>query len=378
MHVVYVVNEDWMFWSHRRALARAAQNSGATVTVATRVGRLRADMEADGFRVVALPWRRGARSMIGEIRSLRALVRLYRQERPAIVHHVGIKSMLYGGVAACLGRRPRQIHALTGFGYVATSRQLRARVLRLFARLISHAILNNSRALVIVQNPDDQRAVCDAGWFDRGRVHLVRGSGVDVGEFVPLPEPARPFTVALAARLVRSKGVFDLVEASRELRARGRNDVHVILAGTCDVENPEGVDARALQEWVSEGLVEYAGHLDDIRELWRRAHVAVLPSYREGLPRALLEAAACARALIATDVPGCREIVRDGDNGLLVPARDPSALADAILCLCDDDAQRLTMARRSRERVEGEFSDAMVIGATFDVYRRLLASGGSV
>jgi glycosyltransferase involved in cell wall biosynthesis len=177
-------------------------------------------------------------------------------------------------------------------------------------------------------------------------------------------------TAVLASRLIRSKGVGEMAEAARRLRARHAG-VRVRLVGDPDPENPESVSERELGEWVGEGIVEWTPRVDDMLEVWNAAHIGVLPSYREGLPRTLLEAAACGRALVATDVPGCREIVRDGDNGILVPLHDVAALADAIARLASDGELRRRMGRRSRERVEADYSDDVIVAQMLSLYRRI-------
>lgn len=373
--ILFLVNEDWMFWSHRRALARAARDAGADVVVVTRVGRHGDDIRGDGLRLYDLRWRRGAADLAGEARALWQLMRIYRSERPQLVHHVGIKSALYGGLAARLAGIGRQVHTLAGFGYVQTGRHRRARRLRALARWCFRHLLDGPGARLVVQNPDDRREVVDNGWFSPGRVVLIRGSGVDTSRFSPAPEPDGDLVVTLAGRLVRSKGVFELAEASRLLAGRGVK-VRVRLAGEPDPENPETVDEVTLRRWMSEGLVEWIGWVDDMPSVWRATHLAVLPSYREGLPRTLLEAASCGRPLIAADVPGCREIVRHEENGLLVPVRDAAALADAIARLADAPERRVGMGARSRALVEAFYSDDVVIAETFAAYRELLDGGG--
>ncbi len=373
-HVVFVVNEDWMFCSHRMALARAARDAGARVHVATRVARHGEVIRAEGFDLVPLPWRRGGTGPWAEARTVARLVRRMRRARPGLVHVVGVRPMVTAGVAARLARRRRVVYALTGFGVLARPDDARQRVAASIARWTFRHVLDRRGCAVIVQNPDDERDVVRGRLFDPARIAIVRGSGVDVDAFSPLPEPAGEFTVALAARMVRSKGVPELVAAARILREAGR-PVRVLLAGEPDPENPGTIREEALRRWHAEGLVEWLGRVDDIRSVWARAHVAVLPSWREGLPRALLEAAACERALVATDVPGCREIVRDGVTGRRVPPRDPAALARAIADLAGDPDRRRAMARTAREAVVREFSDAIVVEQTMAVWQRALRGG---
>lgn len=374
--VVMVVNEDWMFWSHRLALARAARAAGADVTVATRVDRHGDRIRAEGFHLVALPWRRGARNAWTEARSVAMLARLYRRTRPDLVHHVGLKAALYGGVAARLSGSPPQVHTVAGFGFVSISSSRRARVLRRTLGILFRRVLSRPHSHLVVQNPDDAAEVREAGLFDAARVHLVRGSGVDTRHFTPAPESG-PVTAVLASRLIRPKGVVELVDAARLLRARGA-PVRVDLVGDPDPENPETVTADELRAWHDEGVIHWRPRVDEMAPVWRSCAMAVLPSYREGLPRALLEAAACGRPLIATDVPGCRELVRDGDNGRLVPVRDAAALADAIAALAADPDARRRMGERAREIVVSSFSDDVIVARMLAIYRMAIDGAGAV
>lgn len=368
--ILYLVTEDWYFCSHRLGIARAARDAGARVIVATRTGAHRGGLEAEGFAVVPLPWRRRSRNLLQELAALSRIVRAYRKERPDVVHHVAVKPAVYGGVAAALSGHPRQVNAIAGFGYVSTSTQLRARVLRPVVRAAYRRLLDRPEARVVVQNPDDEDALVSGRLFDASRVRVIRGSGVDVSRFRPTPPAPGPVTAMLAARMLWSKGVGEAVEASRLLRARG-SGVRVVLVGDPDDENPETVPRTALCRWVDEGLVEWRGHREDMAAEWATAHVGLLPSYREGLPKSLLEAAACALPLVAADVPGCREIVRDGENGILVPARSAAPIADALERLEGDAGLRRRMGEAGRALVERHFAERIVIEQTLALYAEL-------
>ena len=366
--VVIVVNEDWMFWSHRRALARAALAAGARVTVATRVDRHGERIQREGFRLVPLPWRRASKNPLGEADAVASLASLYRSERPDLLHHVGVKAALYGATAALAADDPAQIHTIAGFGFVSVSERARARALRAVLGGAFRHLLDRPRSRLVVQNRDDLEEVRAGNLFRMERVHLVPGSGVDTHEFAPAPEPAGPSRAVLASRLIRPKGVLQLVEAARILR-QARHPARVVLVGDPDPENPDTVTEAELRAWHAEGLVEWRPRADDMPAVWAGCHMAVLPSHREGMPRTLLEAAACARPLIASDVPGCRDLVRDGDNGLLVPLHDAPALARAIARLADDSALRARMGARAREIVESEYCDHHIVARMLSLYR---------
>ncbi len=372
--ILLLVTEDWYFWSHRLPLARAARDAGAHVIIATRVEKLRAAIEKEGFELVELPWRRRSNHLWNEMRALIAIVALYRRKRPDVVHHVAIKPVVYGGIATRLAGARSQVNAIAGLGYLETSRQLRARILRGVFNAVLRFAWSGPRVHVIVQNPDDFEALARTRLLAASHIHMIRGSGVDVEHFAPSPEPASPpVRVVFAGRLLWSKGVRELVEAARELKTR-RVPVEVILAGSPDPENPESIPDPTLGGWVRDGLVKHVPWSDDMVAVWRSAHVAVLPSYREGLPRALLEAAACARPIIATDVPGCREIAREGINALLVPPRDAGALVAAIARLAGDAALRARFGAAGRALVVNEYAESIVVRETLALYRSLCAS----
>jgi len=371
--IVLLVTEDWYFWSHRLPIARAARAAGARVVVATRVGSLRRAIEAEGFVLAALPWRRRSSNPFNELRALIAIVRLYRRERPDLVHHVAIKPVVYGGIAARLARARAQVNAIAGFGYVEVSRHAKARVLRRVFRAVLRFAWSGNGVHAIVQNDDDRDALAHTGLLTPAHVHVIRGSGVDVMRFTPSPEPSSDRVRAVyAGRLLWSKGIRELVDAARELRARNV-PVDVVLVGSPDPENPESVPAREVESWVRDGLVEHRPWTDDMVAVWRDAHIAVLPSYREGLPKALLEAAASGRPMVATDVPGCREIARDGVTAVCVPPRDASSLAGAIGRLAADAPLRARLGSAAREMVVRDYAESIVVDATLDLYRRVCA-----
>lgn len=372
--VLFLVTEDWYFWSHRLPLARAARDAGARVIIATRVEKLRAAIEQEGFELEALPWRRRSHNPWDEVNTLHDIIGLYRRERPDIVHHVAVKPVVYGGIAARFAGARAQVNAIAGLGYVETSRQLRARILRGVFNAVLRFAWSGPRVHVIVQNPDDVAALSRMHLIPAAHIHMIRGSGVDVSHFAPSPEPpSPPVRAVFGGRLLWSKGVRELVDAARSLKFRNV-PVEVILAGSPDPENPESIPDSTLRGWVGAGLVTHTPWTDDMASVWRSAHIAVLPSYREGLPKALLEAAACARPIIATDVPGCREIAREGINALLVPPRDAEALATAIEKLAQDASLRARFGAAGRELVVNEYAESIVVRETLDLYRSLCAS----
>jgi len=369
--LLYLVTEDWYFCSHRLPLAIAALSRGYDVTVATRVQRHAETIRGAGLKVVPLQWSRHGHNPCKELGALRQILSVYRRERPDIVHHVAVKPVLYGSIAARLTNTPAVVNAIAGLGYLESSNDLRARILGRIVDTGYHLLLDRPNSRLIVQNPDDVSTLVGRGVIDAGRVALIRGSGVDIGRFTPVPEPDGTPLVVLPARLLRDKGVMEFVEAAGKLRAEGIA-ARFALVGEPDPKHPAAISPADLERWQALGGVECWGWREDMVEVFQRCHLVCLPSYREGLPKALLEAAACGRAIVTCDVPGCREVVRHEDNGLLVPPRNSAALAMALKRLLWDKALRLRMGQRSRERAVEEFSIERVVADTLGVYQGCL------
>jgi glycosyltransferase involved in cell wall biosynthesis len=347
-------------------VARAARAAGFDVTVATRVAAHGGRIREEGFALRPLRWKRRGDRIVGALCAIAEITRLYRAERPDIIHHVALKPILFGAIAARLafGRKaPPLVAAVMGLGTGFSS---------LYRAPLRHALrwaLGGAR--VIVQNPDDRGALAALG-IDPARVELIRGSGVDIAHFTPLPEPQGPPTVALVARMLKSKGVLDAAAAIRRLRTGG-HAVELVLAGPTDPDSADSLTTEALHTLAAEPGVTWLGRVEDVREVWRRSQIAVFPStYGEGLPKSLLEAAACARPIIAADIQGTREIVRHGETGILVPPGDVPALAEAIAALAGDPARRAELGTGGRALVEREFAETIVAEQTVALYLRLL------
>jgi glycosyltransferase involved in cell wall biosynthesis len=371
-HLLFLVTEDWYFCSHRLPLARAAIADGFRVTVVTRVARHGDEIRAAGIELIPIDLRRRSMNPIEAVRAIFQLSRIYRRVRPDIAHHVALKPVLYGSIAARIARVGGVVNAVAGLGYAFSSQDLKARLLRPVIRLAFRTLLNAGNACLIVQNPDDRTLLTSRGIVDERRVRLIRGSGVDTTVFVPRPEPAGTPVVMLASRLLRDKGVLEFVTAAKQLLSEG-TAAQFVLVGAPDPENPASIPPSDLGDLIG-GAVEWWGPRDDMPQVLGHANIVCLPSYREGLPKVLLEAAACGRAIVATDVPGCREIVVHGENGLLVPARDSGALAIAIKALVDDPHRRRVMGARGRRLAEEQFSVERITRETISLYHELLQS----
>ncbi|MBF0560765.1 MAG: glycosyltransferase family 4 protein [Alphaproteobacteria bacterium] len=373
MRILFVVTEDWYFLSHRLPSARAAASLGLDIVVATHVDQMAQRIRALGYEVVDLGDIRTKRGFFHHLDLIRRLVQVLRATRPDIVHNVALEMCVLGTVAAMLAGMPCVINTVAGLGWIA--RTVRGKLV--FLGIASLFWLSSWRKayLFVCQNQDDLSLFKR---FVRRTENIVKviGSGVDVSKFqtTPLPEEAAPL-VACVARLLVSKGIYDLVEAARILKDKGVK-CRIALIGGSDFGNPDGVPEDLLRQWNARKEIEWWGERSDIETIWKEATIAVLPSYREGLPKSLLEAAACGRPLIATDVPGCRELVLPEVNGLLVALRDPVALASAIERLVGDRGLCQRMGTASRTMVETKCSDEHVTAAMRQVYQRALAAAG--
>lgn len=370
--LLFVVNDAAYFLSHRLPLAIAARNAGFDVHVATPEGSAITAIVTNGFTYHSIPLTRKGSKLWQELNSLIALVSLYRKLKPDIVHHVTIKPMIYGGIAARLTQLPAVVNAVTGLGYVFVVRGFKASLLRETVKLGYRVAFGHRNQRIIFQNPDDVAVFLDAGIIPMQDISLIKGSGVDMSVFAPIPElPGTPL-VTLASRMLWVKGVGEFVAAARILQAKGIR-ASFVLVGDTDPGNPAAVPTTQLDAWKNSGVVEWWGKQSDMISVFSQSHLICLPSaYGEGVPKVLIEAAACARAIVTTDTPGCREIVRHGENGLLVPVRDSQTLANALQILIQNPALRAQMGARGRQIAVAEFSQQQVIKETLSVYHDLL------
>ena len=373
--LVYLVTEDWYFLSHRLPMALAAQRAGYEVHVATHVASDGPAIESYGFQLHPLNWRRGSTNPLTVFGIVREVRKLYRQLAPDLVHHVALEPAIIGSLAS-MGLNTACLNALAGLGYVFTSRTFRARSTAAVIRMLIRTLMNRPRQAVLVQNGDDYAVIKRLGVI-ADRIFLIPGSGVDTDLLTPLPEPSGRVTAAFVGRLLADKGVRTLVAAHEILTRRGRS-IQVLIAGEADRANPASIPAEEIDSWSRTVGIDLLGRVDDIREVWRRAHIAVLPSRREGLPKSLLEAAACGRPIVATDVPGCREIARQDQNALLVPTDNPTELADALDRLAGDADLRKRFGAAGRRLVETEFSAERVGNDTVSLYGRLLGAAAAL
>ena len=373
--LILVVTDDWYLWSHRIGLAVAARDAGYEVTVATRVSEYGERIRAFGLGLVDVDFARGQLSPWANLHTVFELSDIYRRREPHLVHHVAIKPIVLGSIAAARERVPAVVNALVGMGTALTSSHVKARLARPVLRPALAWAMRRPRSHAVVQNAENAKFVESLGVRPE-RISLVRGAGVDVRTFRPQPEPDGPIRVTMVSRLLRDKGVREFVEAASLVR-KVRGDIVFTLVGAPDEGNPTSVRTEEVRSWAADGLVEWWGHREDVADVLAGSHVAVLPTYYgEGVPKTLLEAAACGRPIVATDVPGCREVVRHGSNGLLVPPRNAPALSNAIMALAGDPARRAAMGAAGRRRAETEFAAERINEETLRVYERALGAAG--
>ena len=376
MKFVFFANTDWYLYNFRLATARRLQADGHEVVMMSPPGEFGARFAVQGVRWVTLPMNRASLNPLREAATLWQLAKLLRRERPDLLHSFTVKCAIYGALTARVANVPAVVNAVAGMGYVFTNDSFKARSLRPVVKALFRATFGSARSLLILQNPDDATAFAASHLARPDRIRVIRSSGVDTMRFQPVNPPRSRdgrLRVLLAARLLWEKGLQEFVDAARLLRDQGR-DVEFLLAGMPDPGNPRSVDAAQVQQWVDAGLLQWLGHVDDMPALLNTVDVMALPSYyREGVPKSLIEAAACGLAIVTTDLPGCREVVtQHGVDGLRVGARDARGLADQIIALDDDRELLWQLGCSARQRALADFDERMVIQQTVDVYKELM------
>lgn len=371
--VLFFVSADWFFCSHFLERAKAAQEAGYDVVVVTHVDQHSAPIRDAGLRLISIDIDRRSLNPFRALHTLFQLIKIYRDERPALVHHVALKPILLGSLAANILQINNIVNAVVGGGYALTAKSRTSEILRPPLLFALRLLLNPRGSKVIFENEDDLSFFVERRLARREDALLIQGAGVDTNLFRPKNYRlnGRPLIV-LPARMLWDKGVGEFVEAARMLHHEGVR-ARFALVGSPDPGNRADIGSATLGRWQKEGIVEFWGFRSNMPAVLLDADIVCLPSYREGLPKALLEAMAAGLPCITTDVPGCRTAVRDGVNGLLVPARDPRALAVALKRLINDPYLCHAMGAKGRERVLGEFSSPLICQQTLLVYNELLS-----
>ncbi len=368
--ILYFVTEDWYFCSHRLPLAVAAKNAGYEVVVVTRVREHGEIIRSAGLKLIPLELDRTARGLLSQFKTVFNLVGIYKKEKPDIVHHVAMMPVIYGSLAAKLTRVPAVVNALTGLGYVFISSRIKARVIKFFISIAFRYLLRGHHYRTIFQNPDDRDLFCSSGIIEKKNTILIRGSGVDTDRFFSSNVNNQMPVVMLASRMLWDKGVGEFVGAVRNLQSEGVK-ARFLLVGDGDLGNRNAVPVEQLKKWHDEKIIEWLGRCKNMVDIFSNVDIVCLPSYREGVPLVLIEAAACGKPIVTTDVPGCREIVRHNENGILIPQKNIEALTSALRGLIVDKSLRIKMGEKGREIACNEFSVGHVIDATLEVYKTL-------
>jgi glycosyltransferase involved in cell wall biosynthesis len=367
--ILYLVTEDWFFVSHFLPIARAARDCGFEVAVATRVRADGALLTAEGFSVIAIESERGSASPLAGVRDFFRLRKIVRRERADIVHCIALRPAVIGGMAAKLAGADRLVLAPTGLGYLWIERGIAVRAGRAVVSFIVGRWLRGPRTHYLFENRDDPHEFgIDPDFAD---VTLVGGSGVDPANFPTSNEPAAPpVKIAVVSRMIRSKGIMEAVEAVRRARATGA-PVELHLYGDPDPDNRRSIPQATLEQWSAEPGIAWHGRATDVARVWREHHIAMLLSYREGLPRSLVEAAAAGRPIVATDVPGCREVIRNGQEGVLVPLGDIEAAAGALATLAANPGLRYRLGAAANTRFQERFTADAVSQKVRNLYLSL-------
>lgn len=373
--ILYVVDTDWFFISHRLSLALAAKDLGYKVIIVAKDTGKAYIIRESGLKFIDASLVRQSLNPLKELFIIRDLYQIYRKEKPDIVHHVTLKIILGGSVAARMAGVDAVVNAVTGLGYFFIDPGRKWIVDFLFSPLF-RMIKKLPILHYIFQNADDRSLFISRGWANQETSILIKGSGVDLIEFACLPEPdTATIRVSCGTRLLRDKGIFEFAEAAEILKSRYAERVECVLAGRIITENPTSISGEQIDQWVNKGILSYLGFESNIYTFLGKCHINVLPSYREGLPRSLIEACAVGRPIVTTDVPGCRDVVRNGINGFLVPARNAEKLADAIGVLIENKDLRLRMGEASRRKATEEFDLNKIIEETLQVYCRIRPPG---
>lgn len=371
MKTLMVANTDWYLYNFKLSLAKAERDAGFEVVMVSPPGEYVVRLAEHGFRHI--PWKVGRQTIAPwkELHSITSLSRIYWAEKPDLVQHFTIKPVLYGAFATRLSGVRRQLNSITGRGYVFLADEPKAKLIRLVVRQLYRLALNGQDVMVIFENEGDQQYFIKEKLIAGDKTRLIEGVGVDTDYFTPAPEPEGIPVVVYAGRLLWDKGVGELIEAARQVRSK--TPLKVLLAGEPDPGNPSSIEPEVINSWVAEGIVEWCGFQEDVKAVYHRSHVVALPTYGEGVPTVLLEAAACARAIVASDVPGCRVVVEHGVNGLLVPVEDSGALAEALHRLISNSELRRQMGAAGRERALRLFTKQRINQATIALIREMFA-----
>ncbi len=368
--VLIVINEAKFFLSHRLVLAKALLNAGYEVCVACPDSEVTPQLVEVGFKFYPIKISRKGINPFAQIKVIYDLVLLYKKIKPDIIHHFTIKPMIFGSIASkWMSHNAAIINAPTGLGYVFTNNSIKAKTLQPVVTILFKYAFSKGNMFAIFQNLDDKEFFQQSALLQTTNYSIIKGSGIDDSIYIPAPEPCTLPIVLFPSRLLKDKGIHEFIEAAKRIQDEGVT-ARFVLVGDIDPNNPATLTKKQIQDWVSQGVVEWWGWKNDIVSVFHQSHIVCLPSYREGIPKVLQEAAACAKPIVTTDAPGCRDVVQDGDNGFLVPVKNSTILASRLITLIQDPELRAKMGKRGRERAQSEFSVNKIIDETLAVYKQ--------
>ena len=369
--ILFVVNIDWFFISHRLPLAIEAMNKGYEVHLACNFSASKSYLENKGIICHNIPFTRSNYNPLNTFALFRKNYMLYKKVKPDLLHLVTIKPILLGGIASRILKIPSTVFAISGLGYIFISKGLLASMRRKFISLIYSFVFNSKNFRVIFQNIDDLNELTHLTELNKIHSVIIPGAGVNVKDFSFTDLPSSPPIVMMASRLLKDKGVYEFIEAARIVKQKNKK-VRFVLVGTPDPENPSSISFNEINKWIKLNYVEYWGQKEDMQYTISQSTIVVLPSYREGLPKILIEAASCGRPVITTNVPGCRDAILEMKTGLLVEKYNEKDLADEILYLTGNIMRCKEMGKAGRRLVEKKFSEKLIVEQHMDVYERLL------
>jgi glycosyltransferase involved in cell wall biosynthesis len=370
--LIFVVNVDWFFLSHRLPIAQEAMRKGYEVHIATALTDKLDELQGHGLVVHPLSLDRSGVGISNALHTMVQLSKIFRSVKPDVVHLVTIKPVLLGGLVARMVGVPGVVAAVSGLGFVFVAKGFKASVRRWLVGSLYRLVLGHHNLKVVFQNPDDQSSLATLAHIPDRKVVMIGGSGVDLTQYSVMPIPPNMPVVLLAARLLADKGILEFVQAARLLKQGGCN-ARFVLVGSVDMANPTSFTDAEVSAWVNDGLVEWWGHRTDMPQVLATAQVVVLPSYYgEGLPKVLIEAAACGRVVVTTDHPGCRDAIDNGVSGVLVPVRNVAALAAAMASLINDPTRCEEMGAAGRVLAEKAFDVRQVVDKHLQIYEELI------
>ncbi|WP_165743734.1 glycosyltransferase family 4 protein [Pseudoalteromonas sp. Z9A6] len=371
MKLLFIVNVDWFFISHRLSIALTAIEQGYEVHLACGITDRKSELEALGIIVHSLSISRSGTSLIKELKVIKEMNVIVKKISPDVVHLVTIKGAVYGGLVTRFKNIKVRVASISGLGFVFIDKGFKARILRFLVTKLYRIALSSLNTKVIFQNENDKSIFIANKIIKPEQSLIIRGSGVDLEAYKYLPEPAGEKVIMFLARLLKDKGLVEFCDAGIKLKKSGFKG-RFVLVGDIDLHNPNSLTQEELNNYVKSGYIEHWGFATNVAEIIAQSHIMVLPSYREGLPKSLIEAAACGRAVITADVPGCRDAITPNETGILIPVKSSDAIVSAIEMLCNNDEKRIVMGKKGRVLAESCFNIDEVIETHLKLYKEVI------